>query len=96
MIMDKPVSKTTGRRSLAGEGLLPALVDRLTERGIIRPEEAEDMLALLTAFSDDAHPDEDRTRDPASRRQSPGLSKPGSPSATRGSSASPNGIRRPW
>ncbi len=54
--MDKPISKNTARRPLAKEGLLPALVERLTERGIIRPEEAEDMLALLTAFSDDAEP----------------------------------------
>lgn len=92
--MDKPVSNSTGRRSLAREGLLPALVDRLTERGIIRPDEAEDMLALLTAFSDDTHADE-ATTEAVSGRQSLGLSKANSPSVTRGSS-SPHGTRRPW
>ncbi|MBB4067212.1 hypothetical protein [Gellertiella hungarica] len=54
--MDKPVSKDTEGRPLANEGLLLTLVERLTERGIIRPEEADDMLALLAAFSEQPLP----------------------------------------
>ena len=72
--MDKPVSKSTAGHTLADEGPLPALVERLTERGIIQPEEAEDMLALLLAFSDDSNHDEANRRDmkASGRRHSSG------------------------
>lgn len=40
------------RRTIAKEGVLRALVQRLTERGIIQPDEAEDMMTLLSACSD--------------------------------------------
>lgn len=39
------------RRSIAADGPLLAVVQRLTERGIIKPDEAGDMLALLSAIS---------------------------------------------
>lgn len=88
--MDKPVSKHTERRSLAKEGLLPALVQRLTDKGIIRPEEAEDMLALLSAFSD--NPDSPEAN--GAKRPANGLAK-GSNASTRGLQARSN-PRRSW
>jgi hypothetical protein len=50
--MDRQVSQDDKRRSLASDNPLDAVVNRLVERGIIKPEEAEDMLALLSAVSD--------------------------------------------
>ena len=85
--MDKPVSNNTDRRSFADEGPLPALVERLTERGIIRPEEAEDMLALLQAFSDDAPDHAPAARKPiAPARGNQTLTRPGKPRTPSGQS----------
>lgn len=44
-------SREVKRRNLAADGPLQAVVQRLTERGIIRPDEASDMFALLSAIS---------------------------------------------
>lgn len=88
--MDKPVSETTDRRILAKEGLLPDLVQRLTDKGIIRPDEAEDMLALLSAFSDVP----EKPEASGAKRSAAGLAK-GSSAPIRGPQTRSN-PRRSW
>lgn len=95
MIMDKPVSTTSSRRSITRDDLLPGLVERLTERGIIRPEEAEDMLALLTAFSDESELAE-ASKDNASSRRAHGFSKSNASPAARGEQPGHRPPRRSW
>ena len=50
--MDSHVSHDKERRSLATDNVLVSVVQRLVDRGVIEPEEADDMLALLSAVSD--------------------------------------------
>ena len=75
--MDKILSHDKKGRSLANDGLLPALVQTLTERGIIQPEEADDMLSLLSACSKaSARPMGPARRDAAARPGPPAKRPP--------------------
>lgn len=50
--MDSQVSHNDKRRIIATDSVLVSVVQRLVERGIIQHDEADDMLALLSAVSD--------------------------------------------
>lgn len=50
--MDSQVSQDDKRRLIATDSVLVSVVQRLVERGIIKHDEADDMLALLSAVSD--------------------------------------------